>query len=154
METKQAEMMARDLMQWHGLFDRDNAWHFKFDNAVTRLGLTSYKSYTISLSRPNVERMTPEQVLNTILHEIAHVLVGGQQGHNATWTFKAVSIGCDGKRCSHVSDPIAGKWALKCKGCAREVVQYHRRPKERKVLNSWHKICGQEKGRLEVVVKG
>lgn len=34
-----------------------------------------------------------EEIKNTILHEIAHALVGGENGHNAIWQEKAKELG-------------------------------------------------------------
>jgi predicted SprT family Zn-dependent metalloprotease len=73
-------------------------WTFKFDRAKRRFGCCHHSTKTISLSEPLVELNEPYRVINTILHEIAHALVGTENGHNAVWKAKAVSIGCDGKR--------------------------------------------------------
>lgn len=100
MELKRAEEMVKDLMHYHGLHD----WHFKFDRAVYRLGLTHYGRKVISLSKQATLRDVEARVLNTILHEIAHVLVGPGNGHNHVWREKAVQIGCDGNRTTDVQE--------------------------------------------------
>ena len=38
-----------------------------------------------------------EEVKNTLLHEIAHALVGPGHRHNRVWRQKAREIGCDAK---------------------------------------------------------
>ena len=43
----------------------------------------------------------PEVIKNTILHEIAHAIVGyGVSAHGSEWKRMAMSIGCNGQRCS------------------------------------------------------
>lgn len=100
MELKRAEMMAIQLMTYHGLHD----WHFKFDRAIYRLGLTSYTRKTISLSKSATLRDVEARVLNTILHEIAHALVSPGNHHNKVWRKKAIEIGCDGKTSTSVEE--------------------------------------------------
>jgi predicted SprT family Zn-dependent metalloprotease len=46
-----------------------------------------------------VELNTEARIENTILHEIAHALVGCGHGHDLTWKRMALAIGCDGNRC-------------------------------------------------------
>ena len=39
---------------------------------------------------------------DTLLHEIAHALVGKAHGHDQVWQAKAVALGCSGRRCHDV----------------------------------------------------
>ncbi len=56
-----------------------------------------------------------DEVLDTILHEIAHALVGPQHGHDAVWRAKAREIGCSGERCvSSDSARVPGDWVGRC----------------------------------------
>jgi hypothetical protein len=150
MKLQLAETMAKDLMGFYGLGD----WNFTFDNAVRRLGLTRFSTKTISLSAPcTTVAVNPAQVLNTILHEIAHALVGVTHGHDDTWRLQAISIGCDGQRCTE-ADPIPGKYAIKCLACNTSIGNYMRRPKADKLAFKWHSKCGRSaKGQLQVVAK-
>lgn len=94
MELNTTSLIARELMDRHGL----NAWSFVFDNAVKRFGLTTYKTKTISMSKHLTRLNNEEAVRDTILHEIAHALVGPSVGHRYQWRATAISIGCNGKR--------------------------------------------------------
>ena len=56
-----------------------------------------------------------DEVLDTILHEIAHALVGPQHGHDAVWRAKAREIGCTGERCVSSDSPrVPGDWVGRC----------------------------------------
>lgn len=115
METTTAATLARTLMNEHGL----GHWTFQFDRATVRLGSCHHGRQRITLSE-RIVRITDEAtVRNTILHEIAHALVGPGHGHGYTWMSKAISIGCDGRRCHSVDTWEVAKWLGTC-GCGRK----------------------------------
>lgn len=117
MLLSEAKTLAIDLMETHGLIDK--GWYFEFDNAKRRFGCCSYRRKSITLSKALVELNTPSRVKNTILHEIAHALVGGGHGHDYTWKRKALEIGCDGNRCYTENNTIVVKGSLEavCPKC-------------------------------------
>jgi hypothetical protein len=94
MELEKAERLARHLMVRHGLKN----WSFKFDRAKNRLGLTTFHTRTISISRHMVIAGTREHVHQTMLHEIAHALLPPSAGHGPEWKKKAASLGYTGQR--------------------------------------------------------
>ena len=118
MKLSSATKIAMTLMKEHGLLDK--GWKFTYDRAVRRFGCCNYKEMTISLSKKLVELNDEELVIDTILHEIAHALVGKGQGHNRIWRRQAVSIGCNGARCygNEVVQPTL-KYTLTCPNCGR-----------------------------------
>lgn len=125
MDILKAETMAKEKMAEHGL----NDWSFQFDSSVRRRGYCSYTQRFISLSKPLTELRTEEAVLNTILHEIAHALVGYGHGHGKVWYEQALTIGCNGERCSSDEhEPIKPKYQGQCPKCLR-IVYKHRRNK-------------------------
>ena len=75
------------------------------------------------LSKKNLK-----EIKNTILHEIAHALVGPKHGHNEIWKQKALEIGCDAERCHYVvfSKP---KYKLTCSNSCFEVTRLSSKPK-------------------------
>jgi predicted SprT family Zn-dependent metalloprotease len=95
MKLHEAEQIAKNLMSKHGLTD----WTFSFDRAVVRFGCCKYRTKQITLSTKLTELNDETHVENTILHEIAHALVGAGVGHSRTWRRAAQSIGCTATRC-------------------------------------------------------
>ena len=55
--------------------------------------MTRYAERTISLSSLIVPLCTVDQVRDTVLHEIAHALVGPEHGHDPVWKKMAVKLG-------------------------------------------------------------
>ena len=113
--------LATELMQVHGLV----GWRIKLDNARRRAGQCDYSKKIISLSRLYVRHADADHIRDTILHEIAHALVGPHHGHDAVWRQKAREIGCTASRCHTLSFSRA-KWQMRCpNGCF--AVERHRR---------------------------
>jgi hypothetical protein len=98
MELLQAKKLAIDNMYFHGLLDE--GWNFEFDTAKRRFGCCNYTKKRISLSAPLTLLRDEQFVKNTILHEIAHALVGYKHGHGKVWKAKAKELGCNAERCS------------------------------------------------------
>lgn len=126
MKLVEAEHLAISLMQHHGLY----TWRFEYDNAKKRFGCCHYSRKLISLSQHLVRINDVEQVRDTILHEIAHALVGPQHGHGPVWRKKALEIGCNGERCFTSKDTniVMGKYVASCPKCGH-IHTKHRRPK-------------------------
>ena len=93
-----AEKLAKQKMDEHGLAKA--GWSFKWDNAVRRSGQCRPLGKVVSLSRPITELREEGEVLDTILHEIAHALVGRDvRSHGPEWKARGIEIGCNGARC-------------------------------------------------------
>jgi hypothetical protein len=94
--------MLREKMNEHGLTDWSVRLNQNMDSRY--LGLCSYKDKCIILSAHHIDIHPSPDVTNTILHEIAHALVGPGHAHNQVWQEKAKSIGCDNTLpCSNLS---------------------------------------------------
>lgn len=113
--------LATDLMKEHGLGD----WRIKLDHARRRAGQCDYNKKEISLSRHYVRYAEMDHIRDTILHEIAHALVGPHHGHDAVWRQQARAIGCTATRC-HTLNFSHARWIMRCpNGCFE--VERHRR---------------------------
>jgi predicted SprT family Zn-dependent metalloprotease len=122
MELKQAQIFAEDLIKF---YCKD--WRFTFDKSVRRFGRCSPRHKLISLSKALVELNTVDEVLNCILHEIAHVL-SPLDNHGHTWQRVAKDIGCTGERCYGDNViTVAPKFTGVCPGCGREVKRFRRK---------------------------
>lgn len=119
MNLDSAYQLAHELMSKHNLLIA--GWRFQFDRANRRFGCCKYRYKMITLSASLTELNDVEQVKDTILHEIAHALVGPKHGHDWVWRSKALEIGCNGERCyssAKVNTPRATYEAI-CKGCGK-----------------------------------
>lgn len=80
------EEMTLNLMTIHGV----SHFKFKFTGARRRLG--SCSSDTIHLSIDHALHSEINEVRNTILHEIAHAIVGVEHRHREVWQNKAKEL--------------------------------------------------------------
>jgi hypothetical protein len=111
MEITRALAVGRRLLSEHGLDD----WTIVADRAKTRAGVCRFGKRQIGISSPITILHDEAEVLDTILHEIAHALVGPQHGHDAVWRSKALAIGCTGERCVSSDAPrVPGDWTGRC----------------------------------------
>ncbi len=111
MRMDHALAMARRLMADHEL----HGWTVVADRAKTRAGVCRFGKRQIGLSRPLTELHSEEEVRDTILHEIAHALVGPEHGHDRVWRAKARAIGSSGERCVSLDAPrVVGDWVGTC----------------------------------------
>ncbi|MFO0798290.1 MAG: SprT-like domain-containing protein [Gemmataceae bacterium] len=141
-----AKTLAVTLMAQHGL----NEWEFGFNTNKRRAGVCRYpvrgRPGRIELSKHYVLRNPADEVRDTVLHEIAHALVGHGHGHNEVWKAKCVEVGARPERC--YGDTVVmpkGRWRATCGGCEREHDR-HRKPKR---MTGWHcRKCGKERGAL------
>ena len=121
MELNVVRMLADKLLDEHGLIEK--GWRFSFDRAKRRAGSCKFSKKEITIAKAYAEQQERMEIKNTILHEIAHALVGSQHGHSQTWRKKAKEIGCDASRCHHIvfSKP---KYVLTCYNRCFEVSRY------------------------------
>ena len=133
MNLAHAQQLAEVLMDRHGLLDK--GWYFQFDLAKRRFGCCNYTKRVINLSAPLTNINDEAQVKDTILHEIAHALVGHEHGHDSVWKAKCREIGAKPERCytSNDTNVIAGKYRAVCGGCGQVHNRYKRVPRGRRV---------------------
>ncbi len=137
---QQARQLALELMVQHGL----TGWIFAFNKRKRGLGLCRYTTKTIELSIYLVDRNSLDEIRDTILHEIAHALVGPDHGHDEVWKRKCIEIGARPERCGEADMP-QGRWQARCGSCGTHFFR-HRRPKR---IRGWFcRNCGQERGKL------
>lgn len=145
MDLIEAKRLARSLMRESHLFGMT----FDFDRSVTSFGKCHFKRNTylgtitpfkITLSKVLTENASPEQVRETMLHEIAHAVAGYEAGHGAAFRSVARSLGIPGNRCgvATVEQKAAiaelHKWGTYCSHCRKPgTSRFHRKPRANRI---------------------
>lgn len=144
LKLKATQELAMRLMTEHKLF----GWQFRFNRAKRQMGVCRYpvrnRPGRIELSVHLVVRNEEAEIRDTILHEIAHALVGPQHGHDDVWKAKCIEIGAAPKRCGQAVMPI-GKWQAACPGCQKS---FHRHRKPVRRTGFFCAACGPERGTI------
>ena len=123
MDLGKAYALATRLLDQHGL----DGWSVVFDTAKRRAGVCRFDTRVIGLSGPLTRLHDEAEVRDTVLHEIAHALVGPRHGHDAVWAAKARAIGGSAERCLSAEAPrVEAPWVGVCP--AGHTVERHRRP--------------------------
>lgn len=92
------------------------AWRFRFDDAVAHAGQCIFTRKEITMSLQFCQKAPDSEIMDTVLHEVAHALVGPEHHHDAVWKAAAVRIGCTGDRCTSfkIATP---KLIVSCRQC-------------------------------------
>lgn len=85
------EKIANDNLVKHNLTD----WMFVWNNRTSNhtLGICRHRSKEIHLNKKYALVESEENVIDTIIHEIAHALTKGD-GHGELWKAKCRELGC------------------------------------------------------------
>jgi predicted SprT family Zn-dependent metalloprotease len=114
---------AQELLHQHRL----KQWSFQFDYGTRRAGSCQYDKHIITMSYDYAKQASDEEIQDTLLHEIAHALVGKKHNHDRVWRAKALEIGCSGNRC-HDRQFTPPRYIMKCaNGCWVATAERRRR---------------------------
>lgn len=130
MELKDVERHARALMTLHGV----GSLEFGFDRAKRRIGATHVVTIgtttlakKITISKHYAVLLTPDELREVMLHEIAHALVPGHD-HDAVWRAAARKIGSKATRCVRTSARPEYSIVVRCDTCDKDVKGQERLP--------------------------
>jgi len=119
MSPEVATKFALTAMERWGLV----GWRFVIDvRPKRRLGQCRYRSREVAVSEYHMLGSVDWLVEDTILHEIAHALVGQGHGHDGVWKAKCKEIGARPERCKDGEELEGlvkverreGKWIADC----------------------------------------
>lgn len=140
MTLSEIETLGMDLIRVHqsnnGL---DAGWKFAFDLAPSRAGICRYKEKQITMSVTYCQKASKAEIVNTILHEVAHAIVGPNHGHDAVWKKAAQQIGCTAERCHRVQH-TPPRWLGEC-GCGK---RWKRQRLSQRARNGLCPTCGNK----------
>jgi hypothetical protein len=124
MDLKELEAIASREMTKYGL----EGWSFRFAQTKRQLGVCKYRKKLIEIADYHALNSPQESVLDTLLHEIAHVLAGPEAGHGPAWKAVAVRLGATPRACDssdHTAMP-PGDWQANCPACTKVIHRYKR----------------------------
>lgn len=96
-------------------------WQVVLADSKKWAGICSSDDKLIAISRNfiNSPKVSGDDILDTILHEFAHALVGNKNGHNNVWKEMCYQIGCSATvSCKFFLEPKDFKYTICCgEGC-------------------------------------
>ena len=127
MTNQETLKMLNDKMAEHGLINQ--GWVGSLNNRKRALGVCSFGRKEIKISKAFSNIISSDEILDTILHEIAHALVGPGMGHGRSWRIMCRKIGATPTRLANASVKPEYRYKCYCPNCG-ELKQYgfHRRP--------------------------
>lgn len=131
MNFDKAKIIASDLINY---YTPNHTIKWNFDSMYA--GTCDHGIDTISFSRQFTEISDESEFINTVLHEIAHALVGPKHNHDIFWKNMAKEIGCDAEQFYNAKDTLAPRKAMKSK-----------------ILKAKCPYCGNEKIKSQFVNK-
>lgn len=103
---------AQEYMEQYGLIE--DGWTFRISNTKNIVGQCYHGRKEIVYSKWFLDE-PDEQIVDTILHEIAHALVGPKHGHDWTWKLMAMKVGAEPNRIAENAKTAAKpNYLLRC----------------------------------------
>lgn len=96
MKLVEIQALAQRLIVKHlpdPLYDDCSEWGFAWNDRIGALGCCHYKVKIIYLSKRWCRNLPDSEILDTILHEIAHALTPNDKSHGAEWKAACIRIG-------------------------------------------------------------
>lgn len=122
MTRKEVEDLAYQLLVKWGLFEK--GWHFEFSKSYRNLG-TCYHNKKLIVFSEKWLKLPYQEILDTILHEIAHALCGPGEGHGAKWKRMCIKVGArpEASHKTGLDQFNPKKYKMVCPGCG---IAYYR----------------------------
>lgn len=121
MNKKHIENRTRELMdQWNV----DSSWRIQVGVAKRQFACTNFTRRTVTVSAA-LAAANPDQLDDTILHEIAHIRAGFQAQHGPEWKRQCLIVGANPEARGDGAD-VEAKWIAECPSCAKQLKRHRR----------------------------
>jgi hypothetical protein len=131
---------------------RKEGWKLDFNNRKSSYGLCHYGKKTVFISEFLTKTQTYDEVMNTVIHEVAHVLAPGQK-HNRVWRSIFIAMGGNGQTRTTANAATkesvieTARWIVVNTLDNTVVAHYHRKPKDN-FSQRWLRGRPETKGKL------
>jgi predicted SprT family Zn-dependent metalloprotease len=121
MDLFDAEILAKTLIsEWLPEYT------FRWNNRKTIFGMCYWHLGIIELSKPLTQLRTNTEVMQTIMHEIAHGLTPGDR-HGKLWQAQMRKFGLPAHRCTpDVDRSSLANWKATCWSCGMQDFMYRK----------------------------
>lgn len=103
---KKYENIVSKLFTEHGLSDWKFVWNNRTSNRTW--GICKYAPKEIHINKKYALHAPQEDVIDTIIHEVAHALTRGD-GHGERWKAKCRELGCKDEQFKSLSKKLTNK---------------------------------------------
>lgn len=113
------ELVNKNIYIDKQIFFLPPGWTITFADSKKWAGICVENMKTIVLSQRfvNSPLIYGDDILDTILHELAHAIAGSENGHNNTWKLICYAIGCSADvKCKFFCSPMDFKYTISCGG--------------------------------------
>ena len=135
MEIDQVE----DLVYYYLRKYNIEGWRFKLGKGKRTLGMCDYTRKTITISKFHIRYSSKNKIIDTVRHEVAHILAGPNTGHGERWKSYAVKLGAKPEK--YQTTNIPHLYHVVCENCNKKVGAFHRKPR-RDLKKLLHRPCG------------
>ena len=109
------EQIANGLIRKH--LGARTEWSFRFNQKRDSLGVCIYRQRRIEMSAHWAAQLPRLEIIDTLLHEVAHALAGARAAHGHIWKDAARRLGARPRACAddihdEETSRILGRWAL------------------------------------------
>lgn len=131
MNTETARRQAEKTMKKFGLTDK--GWEFQWNNARGTAGYCTHHIKVLSFSKFLCEHGDEQEWTDTVMHEIAHALVGRGKGHGPVWKAKMRELGQEPRRTTPFTETQVdalvktANYVLTCSVTGKELARRHRK---------------------------
>lgn len=134
--------LTRTLLRKQGV----NDFIIGFNTNRTRLGVCKHHKRTIEYSELIFKHLERDEIVQTIIHEVAHAAVGPGFGHGPIWQRKYAAMGGTRGRTANLPQEVRhaiSKYVIHC-AVTGDIIAY----RNRRRADGWSCLCHKQNVRV------